>query len=69
MIWLKLVLQEFIDTYDMHAWKKMNKNDKREEEEALSLFMILRSLLKIWRHGCMEISVAFRRGFFTEENL
>ena len=31
----------------MHAWIKMNKNDKREEEEALSLFMILRSLLKL----------------------
>ena len=50
----------------MHAWIKMNKNDKREEE-ALSLFMILRSLLKLQRRGCMEISAAFRRDFFTEE--
>ena len=46
----------------------MNKNDKREEEEALSLFMILWSLFKLWRRGYMEISAAFRRGFFTEEN-
>ena len=51
----------------MHAWIKMNKNDKREEEEALSLFWILRSLLKLQRHGCMEISIAFHHGFFTEE--
>ena len=67
MIWLKLILQEFIDTCDMHVWIKMNKNDKREEEEALSLFWILRSLLKLWRRGCMEISAAFHHGFFTEE--
>ena len=68
MIWLELDLQEFIDTYDMHAWIKMNKNDKIEEEEALSLFMIFRSILKLWKRGCMKISAAFRRGFFTEEN-
>ena len=47
MILLELILQEFIDTCDMHAWIKMNKNDKREEEEVISLFWILRSLLKL----------------------
>ena len=52
----------------MHAWIIINKNDKREEEEALNLFWVLRSLLKLQRRGCMEISAAFRRGFFTEEN-
>ena len=52
----------------MHAWINMNKNDKREEEEVLSLFWILRSLFKFQRRGCMEISAAFRRDFFTEEN-
>ena len=50
----------------------MNKNeikwDKREEEEALSLFLIFWSLLKFWRRSCMEISAALRRGFFTEED-
>ena len=38
-----MILQEFIDTCDMHACKIMNKNgikwDKKEKEEALSLFL------------------------------
>ena len=53
----------------MHAWIKMNENDKREEEEALSLFWILRmspQALKTWLHGdfgSVSSWLLHRRGF------
>ena len=39
MIWLELILQEFIDTCDMHVWIKMNKNDKRDKERKKKLLV------------------------------
>ena len=32
------ILQEFIDTCDMHAWIKMNKNDKERKKKLLVSF-------------------------------
>ena len=47
---------------------KMNKNKIKERKKKLLLsFGSSECLLKLQRRGCMEISVAFRRGFFTEE--
>ena len=47
---------------------KMNKNKIKERKKKLLVsFGSSEYLLKLQRRGCMEISAAFRRGFFTEE--
>ena len=52
----------------MHAWIKINKNEIKERKKKLLVsFESSECLLKLQRRGCMEISAAFRRGFFTEE--
>ena len=53
----------------MHAWIKINKNKIKERKKKLLVsFGSSECLPKLQRRGCMEISTAFRRGFFTEEN-
>ena len=48
---------------------KMNKNKIKERKKKLLVsFGSSECLLKLQGRGCMEISAAFRRGFFTEEN-
>ena len=50
----------------------MDKNDKNKIKERKKKLLVsfgsFECLLKLQRRGCMEISAAFRRGFFTEEN-
>ena len=53
----------------MHACMKNNGKNKIKErrKKLLVFFESSECLLKLQRCGCMEISAAFRRGFFTEE--
>ena len=48
----------------------MDKNDKNKIKERKKKLLVSfgssECLLKLQRRGCMEISVAFRRGFFTK---
>ena len=49
----------------------MDKNDKNKIKERKKKLLVTfgssECLLKLQRRGCMEISAAFRRDFFTEE--
>ena len=64
---IEIVFTRIIDT--CVCMKNNDKNKIKERKKKLLIFCgSSECLLKLQGRGCMEISAAFRRGFFTEEN-